>query len=97
MSRQPYVYIVTDRRHGTLYVGVTSNLPRRVFEHRSGLIEGFSKRYGLKTLIWYETLSDMESAIVREKQIKSWRRSWKIDLIERMIPTWRDLHDELNN
>ena len=97
MPRQPCVYILTDRRHGTLYVGVTSNLPRRMFEHRAGLIEGFSKRYSLKMLVWYEPLPDMESAIVREKQIKSWRRSWKIDLIERMNPTWRDLHEELNN
>jgi putative endonuclease len=93
---QPAVYIVCDSRHGTLYTGVTSDLARRIWAHRSGIAEGFTKRYGLELLVWYEVHTTMESAIVREKRIKAWKRAWKITLIERMNPTWRDLYEDLN-
>ena len=93
---QPAVYIVCDKRHGTLYTGVTSDLARRIWAHRSGTAEGFTKRYGLKLLVWYERHATMEGAITREKQIKAWRRAWKVKLIERMNPTWRDLYEDLN-
>ena len=93
---QPVVYIVCDRRHGTLYTGVTSDLARRIWEHRTGAVEGFTKRYGLKLLVWYEPHTTMEGAITREKQIKAWKRAWKVKLIERMNATWRDLYEDLN-
>ena len=93
---QPVVYIVCDKRHGTLYTGVTSNLARRGWEHRTGSVAGFTRRYGLKLLVWYEPHATMEAAIVREKQIKAWKRSWKVKLIERMNPAWRDLYEDLN-
>ena len=92
---QPVVYIITNHRHGTLYIGVTSNLARRMFEHREGVVEGFSKRYGLNMLIWYEVHDTMEAAIVREKQIKKWKRGWKIELIEKLNPVWADLYGDL--
>ena len=92
---QPIVYIITNHRHGTLYTGVTSNLAKRMYEHREGLLDGFSKQYGLKMLIWYEGHDLMLSAIAREKQIKAWKRSWKIELIEQMNPTWDDLYEHL--
>ena len=93
---QPAVYIVCDRRHGTLYTGVTSDLARRIWDHRSGIAEGFTRRYGLKLLVWYEAHATMEDAITREKRIKAWKRACKITLIERMNPTWRDLYEDLN-
>jgi putative endonuclease len=93
---KPAVYIVCDSRHGTLYTGVTSDLAQRIWAHRSGIAEGFTKRYGLKLLVWYEVQTTMESAITREKQIKAWKRGWKIKLIERMNPTWSDLYEDLN-
>ena len=93
---QPAVYIVCDKRHGTLYTGVTSRLARRIWEHRTGTVAGFTRRYGLKLLVWYEVCATMENAIVREKQIKAWKRGWKVKLIERMNPTWRDLYEDLN-
>ncbi len=92
---QPVVYIITNHRHGTLYTGVTSNLARRMFEHREGLIDGFSKKYALKSLVWYETQETMVAAITREKQIKAWKRGWKIELIEKMNPRWLDLYEDL--
>ncbi len=92
----PAVYMLCNHRHGTLYTGVTSDLARRVWEHRTGALEGFSKRYGLKVLVWYEPHGTMEEAISREKHIKAWRRDWKIRLIKRMNPTWRDLYEDLN-
>ena len=94
---QPAVYIVCDRRHGTLYTGVTSDLARRIWAHRTSIAEGFTKRYGLKLLVWYEPHATMEDAILREKRIKAWKRGWKIKLIERMNPTWRDLYEDLNH
>jgi putative endonuclease len=93
---QPAVYIVCDTRHGTLYTGVTSDLARRIWEHRTGAVAGFTRRYGLKHLVWYELHATMEDAIVREKRIKAWNRGWKVKLIERMNPTWRDLYEDLN-
>jgi putative endonuclease len=93
---QPAVYIVCDKRHGTLYTGVTSDLARRAWEHRIGAVTGFTRRYGLKLLAWYEVHETMEDAIVREKRIKAWKRGWKVRLIERMNPTWRDLYEDLN-
>jgi len=88
---QPAVYIMTNRKNGTLYVGVTSDLKRRVWEHRQGLVEGFSKRYGLKRLVYFELHPTMASAIQREKQLKSWKRAWKIELIQEENPNWNDL------
>jgi putative endonuclease len=92
---QPCVYLLASRRNGTLYVGVTSDIARRAFEHREGLIAGFTRRYGVKMLVYYEFFATMPDAIRREKQIKEWRRAWKIELIERTNPEWRDLYDGL--
>jgi predicted GIY-YIG superfamily endonuclease len=89
------VYIVASARNGTLYTGVTSNLPRRTFEHREGTIPGFTSRYGCKLLVWYELHATMEAAIAREKQIKGGSRKKKLALIEAMNPSWRDLFDDL--
>ncbi len=93
--KQPCVYIVTNKRNGTLYVGVTSNMPRRAYEHRGGLVPGFSRKYGCKMLVWYEAHDDMISAITREKQIKSGSRAKKLALIEILNPEWKDLYDTL--
>ena len=90
-ARQPCVYILASRRNGTLYVGVTSNLPERVWQHRNDLVEGFTSRYGVHDLVWFEVHETMESAIGREKAIKERRRAWKVKLIEEMNPYWRDL------
>ncbi len=93
--RQPAVYIVASKRNGTLYTGVTSNLPRRIWEHREGLLPGFTKKYGCKLLVWYEIYQDMPNAIAREKQIKGGSRKDKLALIEGMNPDWRDLYEDL--
>ena len=90
--KQPCVYILASRRNGTLYTGVTSNLVQRVWQHKGDFVEGFTKEYGVHTLVWFEPQESMEAAIGREKAIKSWRRAWKIDLIEAGNPTWRDLY-----
>jgi len=95
MNKEPCVYILASRRNGTLYTGVTSSLIKRVWEHKSDLVEGFTKRYGVHILVWYELHSSMESAITREKAIKEWKRRWKLELIEGINPGWRDLYDEL--
>ncbi len=92
---QPCVYLLASRRNGTLYTGVTSDLPRRIWEHREGVAEGFTRRYGVKRLVYYELHATMEAAITREKQIKEWRRAWKIELIEAVNPEWRDLFEEI--
>ena len=92
MTKQFCVYILTNQPRGTLYIGVTSNLLQRVTQHREKLVAGFTARYGLKKLVWYELHENAESAIVREKQIKKWSRAWKIELIERTNPDWRDLY-----
>ena len=86
------VYIMASRRHGTLYIGVTSDLARRAFEHREGAIPGFTKKYGCKRLVWWESFELMTSAIQREKTMKHWIREWKVNLIERDNPYWDDLY-----
>jgi len=86
-----YVYLLASKKNGTLYVGVTNDLARRVREHKNGTYSGFTKRYGVKNLVWYETTHSIESALQREKRIKKWRRAWKIKLIEEMNPEWKDL------
>ena len=91
MEKQFAVYIMASRRNGTLYVGVTSALVKRVWEHREGLADGFTKEYGLKTLVWYELHGNALAAITREKQIKKWNRIWKLSMIEKMNPEWKDL------
>jgi putative endonuclease len=91
-----YVYILASERNGTLYVGVTSDLPRRMYEHREGLLDGFTKRYGIKRLVHCEIYEDPETAIQREKRLKKWNRAWKVDLIEQANPQWLDLHAALN-
>jgi len=90
-----HVYIVASRKNGTLYVGVTSDIAKRAAQHRHGLLEGFSKKYGCKHLVWHEHHDGIVSAIRREKQIKEWRRAWKLQLIEAINPEWRDLADDL--
>ncbi len=93
--KRPSVYILASRRNGTLYVGVTSNLPRRVWEHKHDLVAGFTRRYRVHLLVWYEAHASMSAAIQREKAIKKWKRRWKIELIERLNPEWRDLYEDL--
>ena len=91
----PSVYILASRRNGTLYVGVTSNIVQRVWQHKNDLVQGFTKRYGVHTLVWYESHETMNSAITREKAIKEWQRAWKIALIEKDNPVWRDLYEDV--
>ncbi len=93
--RDYYVYILASDRNGTLYVGVTNDLARRVYEHRNDLIEGFTKRYGVHKLVWFEVHGDINEAILREKRIKKWNRSWKLRVIEEMNPDWIDLTEQL--
>ena len=90
-----WVYIITSRPEGTLYVGVTSNIARRSWEHREAVVDGFSKRYGLKRLVYAECHDDIENAIRREKRIKRWPRAWKVDLIRQSNPSWTDLYKSL--
>jgi len=92
-----YTYILASGAHGTLYTGSTDNLARRVFEHREKMRPGFTAKYGVTRLVWFETFELRENAFRRERQIKEWRRKWKIELIETDNPTWRDLYDDLNN
>ncbi len=92
MDKHPVVYILASRKRGTLYVGVTSDLPKRVWEHRTDVVEGFTKRYGVHRLVWYEPHETMESAIEREKTLKNWNRSWKLELVEKSNPNWKDLY-----
>lgn len=95
MGRQPCVYLLASRRNGTLYTGVTSNLLKRVWQHKNNLVEGFTKTHAVHTLVWYELHETMESAILREKCIKNWKRIWKLKMIEAMNPGWRDLYADL--
>ncbi len=90
-----YVYIMASRRNGTLYVGVAVDFLRRVSEHKQDIIEGFTKRYGVHMLVYYEQAENILVAIQREKQLKKWKRAWKIQLIEKLNPEWKDLYDEL--
>ena len=92
---QPCVYILASKRNGTLYIGVTSDLVKRVWEHKSDLVEGFTKQYQVHQLVWYETSINMESVITREKQLKEWKRQWKVELIEKTNPYWNDLYPNL--
>jgi putative endonuclease len=90
-----YVYIVTNQRHGTLYIGVTSDLERRIYEHREGLTPGFTRQHSCTRLVWYEEHLSIGTAIRREKSLKRWYRQWKVELIEAFNPQWRDLYPEL--
>jgi putative endonuclease len=94
-SKRPCVYILASRRNGALYVGVTSDLARRVWEHRTDVVDGFTQRHGIHILVFAEFHDTMEQAILREKRIKRWRRAWKLALIERDNPRWRDLYEDL--
>ena len=96
-SRQPVVYIMASGERGTLYIGVTGNLKFRAWQHRDGLVEGFTRRYGAKRLVWFEHHPDFPSAIAREKQLKKWNRAWKLELIETVNPKWRDLWENLQD
>ena len=91
MMRQPCVYILASQQRGTLYIGVTSDLPGRLWQHRENALAGFTKRYGAKRLVWLEMHGDMPAAIAREKQLKNWHRQWKINLVEGSNPNWADL------
>ena len=93
--KQPCVYLLASRRNGTLYTGVTSNLVQRVWQHKNNLVDGFTEKYGVHTLVWFEVHQTMPSAIEREKAIKEWRRAWKIELIESVNPQWRDLYEDI--
>jgi putative endonuclease len=91
-----HVYMLASQRNGTLYVGVTNNLARRIFEHREGGVPGFTKKYQVHQLVWYRDYAQIEDAIADEKRIKRWRRAWKLELIEKMNPEWADLYLTLN-
>jgi putative endonuclease len=93
MNKQPGVYLLAGKRNGTLYVGVTSDLVKRVWEHKNHVVDGFTKQYEVDQLVWYEVHETMESAILREKAIKEWQRAWKLKLIEDFNPDWKDLYD----
>jgi putative endonuclease len=91
---QPTVYLLASKRNGTLYTGVTSNLPARIHQHREGYVHGFTRDYAVKMLVWFEQHGSMDSAITREKRIKKWNRAWKLGLIEEANPEWRDLAED---
>ena len=93
--KQPCVYMLASKRNGTIYIGVTSNLSQRVWQHKESFVDGFTKRYGVHDLAWHEFHSTMESAIAREKVMKKWKRGWKMDLIEKSNPAWRDLYSDI--
>jgi len=95
MEKQFYVYILANKRNGTLYLGVTSDLVKRVWQHKNGWVQGFTKKYGVKKLVYYEIHETAENAITREKQLKKWRRAWKLKLIEEQNSQWRDLYDDI--
>jgi putative endonuclease len=92
-----YVYLLASKKHGTLYLGVTNNLVRRVYEHRTKAVPGFTARYGVERLVWFEVHDTVEAAITREKELKKWRRDWKIRLIEENNPAWDDLYAGISN
>ncbi len=93
--KQPAVYILASQRNGTLYIGVTSDLVQRVWQHKNDVFEGFTKEYGVHMLVWFELHEDMESAIIREKRLKKWNREWKLRMIEEKNPEWKDLYDSI--
>jgi len=90
-----YVYILASKPYGTLYIGVTNDLVRRVWEHKNDFVEGFTKKYGVHMLVYYEQCENVESAITREKQLKKWKRRWKLELTEKMNPGWKDLYNDI--
>ena len=92
MNKRPAVYILASKRNCTLYIGVTSNLIKRIWEHKNNMVKGFTKRYNVHKLVWYELHESMESAIIREKRLKDWKRKWKLELIEKNNPDWKDLY-----
>jgi putative endonuclease len=93
--KQPSVYILASKRNGTLYTGVTSDLVQRIWQHKNNVVKGFTEKYGVHTLVYFELHEDMESAIVREKRIKKWNRAWKLRLIEEKNPAWNDLYPSI--
>ena len=93
--KQPCVYLMASKRNGTLYLGVTSDLPTRIWQHKEAFVESFTRRHGVKNLVWHEPHETIESAITHEKAIKSWKRAWKLRLIERSNPHWADLYEEI--
>ena len=93
MNKGGFVYIMASRKNGTIYIGVTSDLPKRAWEHREGRIDGFTKKYGCKTLVWFEQHDTIEAAITRERQMKEWKRAWKLREIEEKNPNWDDLFE----
>ncbi len=95
LYRQFFVYILASKRNGTLYVGITGDLRRRVYDHKNDVREGFTSKYGVHLLVWFEVHENAESAITREKRIKKWRRAWKLELIEKENPDWQDLYEKI--
>ena len=95
MDKPGYVYILANKRNGTLYIGVTSNLVRRIWQHRNSDVQGFTSKYGCKTLVYFESYNQIQNAIRREKAMKEWKRAWKVQLIQRNNPNWRDLWDDI--
>ena len=95
MDKQFYVYTLASKRNGTLYIGITSGLVQRIWQHKNKMVEGFTQKYNVNKLVYYEVHPNAESAITREKQMKKWRRSWKIRLIEEKNPDWKDLYDDI--
>ena len=93
--KNSYIYIVTNKQNGTLYIGVTSNLIKRVYEHKNSFLDSFTSKYKLDKLVYYEIFNDIENAILREKQLKNWHREWKINLIEKFNPNWDDLYKSI--
>ncbi len=95
MNSYYYIYILASKPYGTLYMGVTSDLVRRIWEHRNDFVESFTKKYGVHILVYYEQCESIESAITREKQLKKWKRRWKLDLVEKTNPGWKDLYNDI--
>jgi putative endonuclease len=95
MDKQYYVYILASRKNGTLYIGITSNLVKRIWEHKEKVVKGFNSKYGVDRLVYYEIFDDPENAIKKEKRLKEYKRQWKIDLIEKGNPEWKDLYEEI--
>ena len=95
MSKKGYLYILANRRNGTLYVGVTADLVKRIEEHRQKLVEGFTRKYEITHLVYFETFEEIREAIIRERQIKEWKRKWKTELIQSINPYWRDQYEDI--
>ena len=94
-EKHGYVYIMANKRNGTIYIGCTSDLPKRAYEHRTGLVKGFTRQYGCRTLVWFEAYDDIQEARAAELRMKGWKRAWKLKRIEAMNPGWRDLFDDI--